>query len=125
VKLEALLPSEVRSYEELVSMLDKLDSEWDSYRKDVLSFMDSWERVKVRLLEKISKTEGLVRAIESELEELKVEVALGLRSEDESRDELEKLMRRREELEDRLGALRSFLEEIETRIRDHRDRVTT
>lgn len=120
---EALLPSEARSYEEFAAALDGLDKAWESYARGVREVVEEWEKVKVKLLERISKTEGLIGAIRSEVEELKVEIALGLRSEEESRGELEKLEERMVRLEERLKALRDFLEDVETRIGEHRERV--
>ena len=120
---EALLPSEARSYEEFAAALDRLDKAWESYVRGVRELMEEWEKVKVKLLERISKTEGLIEAIKNEVEELRVEIALGLRSEEESKEEVERLEERRARLEDRLKALRGFLEDVETRVREHRERV--
>ena len=122
---EPLLPSEFESRKILESKLNELDELWSSYVGRVRQVMDEWEKVKVKLLERISKVNSLLKAVNEDLEKINVEIMLGLASEDEKKDEKNKLENMKIKLESRLKALQEFLEAIESRIIVHGERLAT
>lgn len=122
---EPLLPSEYESRKILENELDELDELWSRYVGRVRQVMDEWEKVKVRLLERISKVSSLLKAVNEDLEKINVEIMLGLASEDEKRDEKDKLESMKNKLENRLKALQEFLETVESRIIMHGERLAT
>lgn len=116
---EPLLPSEVEVRNNLLTKLDALDAAWKEYEGRVRSLLDEWEKVKIRLLEKISKAESLLRAVNTDLEKMNVELALGLLNEDEVRNRKAELESRKSKLEARLKALQEIIEIIESRLSEH------
>jgi len=123
VSEELLLPSEVESRRALERALDELDRAWSEYVSKVRQLVDEWEKVRVKLLEKISRASSLLRSINEDLERLNLEIALGLASEEEKREERERLEAMRAKLEGRLKALQDFLETIEGRVLEHSERL--
>ncbi|MEM1690593.1 MAG: hypothetical protein QXG48_05100 [Thermofilaceae archaeon] len=122
---EALLPSEFEARRELERELDELDNLWSDYSNRVKRVMDGWEKIKVKLLERISKVSSLLRAVNEDLEKIDVEIILGIASEEERRGEKEKLIEMKNKLENRLKALQMFLEDIESRIVEHSEKIRT
>ncbi|MEM0023661.1 MAG: hypothetical protein QW407_01640 [Thermofilaceae archaeon] len=122
---EALLPSEFEARRELERELDELDNLWSDYSNRVKRVMDGWEKIKVKLLERISKVSSLLRAVNEDLEKIDVEIILGIASEEEKRGEKEKLIEMKNKLENRLKALQMFLEDIESRIVEHSEKIRT
>ena len=120
---EPLLPSEAATRDSLLSELDGLDSTWKEYVERVRSLADRWEKVKIKLLEKISRTESLLKATEADLERISVELELGLAGEEEIRGEKSKLEERKMKLEARLKALQEIVETVESRLLEHLSRV--
>lgn len=120
---EPLLPSEAATRDSLLSELDGLDSAWKEYVERVRSLADRWEKVKIKLLEKISRTESLLKATEADLERISVELELGLAGEEEIRGEKSKLEERKMKLETRLKALQEIVETVESRLLEHLSRV--
>jgi chromosome segregation ATPase len=123
VSEEPLLPSEAATRDSLLSELDGLDSAWKEYVERVRSLADRWEKVKIKLLEKISRTESLLKATEADLERISVELELGLAGEEEIRGEKSKLEERKMKLETRLKALQEIVETVESRLLEHLSRV--
>jgi chromosome segregation ATPase len=123
VSEEPLLPSEAATRDSLLSELDGLDSAWKEYVERVRSLADRWEKVKIKLLEKISRTESLLKATEADLERISVELELGLAGEEEMRGEKSKLEERKMKLEARLKALQEIVETVESRLLEHLSRV--
>jgi|GEM_PF-1282662 len=120
---EPLLPSEAETRDNLYSELDKLDSAWKDYVERVRALVDEWEKLKIKYLEKISRTESLLRATNTDLEKINIELTLGLASEDEKRDEKSRLEERKAKLEVRLRALQEIVETIEDRLLEHLSRI--
>ncbi|MEM5824972.1 MAG: hypothetical protein QXX58_00890, partial [Thermofilaceae archaeon] len=87
--------------------------------------MEGWEKIKVKLLERISKVSSLLRAVNEDLEKIDVEIMLGIASEEEKKSDKEKLIEIKNKLESRLKALQMFLEDIESRIVEHGERIRT
>jgi len=119
------LPSEFEARRELERELDELDNLWSDYSNRVKRVMDGWEKIKVKLLERISKVSSLLRAVNEDLEKIDVEIILGIASEEEKRGEKEKLIEMKNKLENRLKALQMFLEDIESRIVEHSEKIRT
>ncbi len=120
---EPLLPSERATYEKFMEAITELEEAWKGYVEKVDNLVSEWEKTKVKLLEKISKVEGLLRAVSEELEELKVEAMLGLANEDETKNRLSYLEQRKTRLESRLTSLKNILEDIEVKMAEHNSRV--
>lgn len=120
---EALLPSELEARRALERELNELDSLWNDYSSKVRRVIDEWERVKVRLLERISKVSSLLRAVNEDLEKMNVEIMLGLTSEEEKRNEKDKLIEMKNKFETRLKALQEFLEDVESRVVEHSEKL--
>ncbi len=120
---EPLLPSEAATRDNLLSELDGLDNAWREYVERVRALADQWEMTKLKLLEKISRTEGLLKATEADLERINVELELGLAEEEEKREEKSKLEERKAKLEARLRALQEIVETVESRLLEHLSRV--
>jgi ABC-type phosphate transport system auxiliary subunit len=120
---EPLLPSEAETRDSLSSELDKLDSVWKDYVERVRALADEWEKLKIKYLEKISRTESLLKATNTDLEKINIELTLGLASEDEKRDEKSRLEERKAKLEARLRALQEIVETIEDRLLEHLSRI--
>lgn len=120
---EGLLPREAELRKELEGELDEVDRLWRDYARRASSIADRWEGLKIELLEKISKTESLIRSIEEDLERIRVEVLLGLVSEEKRRDEVQRLENEQEKLTVRLKALQEFVELIETRLTTHLNKL--
>jgi len=120
---EPLLPSEAETRDNLSSELDKLDSAWKDYVERVRALADEWEKLKIKYLEKISRTESLLKATNTDLEKINIELTLGLASEDEKRDEKSRLEERKAKLEARLRALQEIVETIEDRLLEHLSRI--
>ncbi|MCS7104488.1 MAG: hypothetical protein NZ954_02850 [Thermofilaceae archaeon] len=123
MSLEPLLPSEVENRRAIQTKLDELNVIWRNYVDHARALMDEWEKVKVKLLEKISRTESLLSSVNEELEKLNLEIVLGLANEDEKKDEKSKLEERKSLLEARLKALQEFLESIEGQVLEHGERL--
>jgi len=119
-----LTTQERRQQEALKSLLDKLDEQWSSYWSNVKSFLSEWEKVRLELLERIAKIEGLLKAINIQLEEMQVKRELGLIDSKASAEQEAELKSRQAEVENRLNALKEFLEDIEARANVHRERVS-
>lgn len=119
-----LTTQERRQQEALKSLLDKLDEQWSSYWSNVKSFLSEWEKVRLELLERIAKIEGLLKAINIQLEEIQVKRELGLIDSKASAEQEAELKSRQAEVENRLNALKEFLEDIEARANVHRERVS-
>lgn len=122
---ETLLSSEIEIRRALESSLDEVDRLWSSYAEKVRRIMDDWERVKVKLLERISMVNSLLKSVNEDLERLSVEVALGLAEEEDKRGEISKLEAMKMKLENRMKALQDFLEAIEARVLEHGERLRT
>ncbi|MEM1714539.1 MAG: hypothetical protein QXE91_02005 [Thermofilaceae archaeon] len=122
---DALLPSELEARRELERELDELDNLWSDYSNRVKRVMEGWEKIKVKLLERISKVSSLLRAVNEDLEKIDVEIMLGIASEEEKKSDKEKLIEIKNKLESRLKALQMFLEDIESRIVEHSERIKT
>jgi|YelNatPaOPRAMG01_1025707.scaffolds.fasta_scaffold06185_5 ABC-type phosphate transport system auxiliary subunit len=120
---EPLLPSEAETRDSLSSELDRLDSAWKDYVERVRALADEWEKLKIKYLEKISRTESLLKATNADLEKINIELTLGLASEDEKRDEKSRLEERKAKLEARLRALQEIVETIEDRLLEHLSRI--
>lgn len=120
---EPLLPSEAATRDSLLSELNGLDGAWREYVERVRALADQWEKVKIKLLEKISRTESLLKATEADLERISVELELGLAGEEERREEKSRLEERRAKLEARLKALQEIVEIVESRLLEHLSRV--
>jgi len=120
---EPLLPSEVESKRRFERELDELDGMWSDYASRARRLLDEWEKVKVKLLEKISRVDSLLRSVNEDLEKISVEIMLGLASEEEKREERAKLEDMKSRLESRLRALQEFLDAIESRIAAHSERL--
>ncbi len=120
---EPLLPSEVESRRRFERELDELDGMWSDYASRARRLLDEWEKVKVKLLEKISRVDSLLRSVNEDLEKISVEIMLGLASEEEKREERAKLEDMKSRLESRLRALQEFLDAIESRIAAHSERL--
>lgn len=120
---EPLLPSERAAYEKFMEAIRELEETWKGYVEKVDNLVGEWEKTKVKLLEKISKVEGLLKAVSEELEELRVEAMLGLVNEDETTNKLSYLEQRKTKLESRLTSLKNMLEDIEVKIAEHSNRV--
>lgn len=120
---EPLLPSEAETRDSLSSSLDRLDSAWKDYVERVRALADEWEKLKIKYLEKISRTESLLKATNADLEKINIELTLGLASEDEKRDEKSRLEERKAKLEARLRALQEIVETIEDRLLEHLSRI--
>ena len=120
---EPLLPSEVESRRRFERELDELDGMWSDYASRARRLLDEWEKVKVKLLEKISRVDSLLRSVNEDLEKISVEIMLGLASEEEKREERAKLEDMKSRLESRLRALQEFLDVIESRIAAHSERL--
>ena len=120
---EPLLPSEVESRRRFERELDELDGMWSDYAARARRLLDEWEKVKVKLLEKISRVDSLLRSVNEDLEKISVEIMLGLASEEEKREERAKLEDMKSRLESRLRALQEFLDAIESRIAAHSERL--
>ncbi|MEM1567966.1 MAG: hypothetical protein QXI84_05765 [Thermofilaceae archaeon] len=122
---DALLSSELEARRELERELDELDNLWSDYSNRVKRVMEGWEKIKVKLLERISKVSSLLRAVNEDLEKIDVEIMLGIASEEEKKSDKEKLIEIKNKLESRLKALQMFLEDIESRIVEHGERIRT
>lgn len=120
---DALLASELEAKTALEKELNELDSLWNTYSSRVKRVMDEWEKVKVKLLERISKVSSLLEAVNEDLEKLNLEIMLGLASEDEKKSEKDKLIEMKNKYENRLKALQEFLDEIESRVLEHSERL--
>ncbi|MEM1508731.1 MAG: hypothetical protein QXY49_04570 [Thermofilaceae archaeon] len=120
---EPLLSSEISTYEKFIAAIEELEGTWKEYVEKVNNLLSEWEKTKVKLLEKISKVEGLLKAVNEELEELKVEAMLGLLNEDETKNRLDYLEQRKTKLESRLKSLKDILEDIEIKMAEHGTRV--
>lgn len=120
---EPLLPSEVETRDNIANELDKLDSTWKDYVERVRALADEWEKIKIKYLEKISKTESLLKAVNMDLEKISIELALGLASESEKQNEKIRLEERKAKLEARLKALQEIVETIEGRLLEHLSHV--
>lgn len=112
-------------YEEFIKKIEKIDEFWQTYRKEVYEMLKEWIKLRIELLNLISKYVGILSRIEEEIIELTIKKEIGIISENEADYKIQELNDIKQKKEEELKKIKDIFEYIDYKASIHNIRAET